>query len=213
MTTDFESQLQNIQSRMDVVAKRQDELGHIRRQHALAATVDNDRVAIEAIRNVEAESLKLDHESRNLVAAIASIHEAQREAKAEAERRDLERKQSEDKEDRTSMLAAATAVDQHLNALVTATAQYVKLAAKVKANGIVPSGYIQRLYSKGCLTSAANAARLGDHYEMGLTTMGQRFTLAEHCHGLFAKDAAPTPVASKRKPDAPAARPNERYIG
>jgi hypothetical protein len=216
MSTDFASKLLQLDKRSETIRAKLLDLTAKRRDLVIAAADGDERAKTKVLTN-EAEAVHLQSELRLIDDARGEIENVQREAKAEAERRDLERRQNEDREDRTSMLAAATMVDQAANALRDATEQYVKRAAKVKANGIVSSGYIQRLYSKGCLTSAANAARLGDHYEMGLTNAGQRFTLAEHCRGLFGKDTAPTPepVAPKRVPPAaptPTSGPT-RYIG
>jgi hypothetical protein len=105
-----------------------------------------------------------------------------------------------------------------LDQVVTALQSMAKELG-LTVTGIPAHGYVQRLRSKGCLTSAANAAGFGNWFEIGLTPAGQRHTAAESCHGLFAKELVqtptPTPTAPKRVPPAapaPTTGPT-RYIG
>jgi hypothetical protein len=173
------------------------ELTAQRRGFVVAAS-DNDETATRKLMEADAAIVKCQRDLQLADEAREEIEVLQQEAQAEIAARDLERRQHEDREDRTSMMADATVVDQCANALTAAIEQYVKRGAKVKANGIAPSGYASRLVSKGCITSALNAAGLGEVAEVGYTAPAQKHPLAESCHGLFAKELTPTSAEPKQ---------------
>jgi hypothetical protein len=175
MTKSYEDQLANIQARTQAIAKRENELAQLRHRHALGA-VNGEQTAIDIIRNIEDETRKLDEESKTLNAAVASIHDAQAEAKAEIAARDLERKQHETAERIKNVQAKDCLIDGTISLLVKQLYERREDLRSLIKLGLLSQAHLQRLAGKFGPTGAARFHGLQEY--IGIEHVSPEFTQA-----------------------------------